>query len=116
MPSMPILSPIPPIFGTKPHPCRRFLHHYYRDTFIESHRKPIEVPQISYGGRLTRSQLESDLTAIKSPQKSLFIVLIRILKQISEYNPKNRMNFRNTIQKVCIFVKKALPLQPTTKQ
>ena len=35
------------IFGTKPLPCRRFLQHYYRDAFIESHRKPIEVPQIS---------------------------------------------------------------------
>ena len=28
------------IFGTKPLPRRRFLQHYYRDTFIESHRKP----------------------------------------------------------------------------
>ena len=40
------------IFGTKPLPLRRFLQHYYRDTFIESHRKPLEVPQISYSGRL----------------------------------------------------------------
>ena len=40
------------IFGTKLAQCRRFLQHYYRDTFIESHRKPIEVPQISYRGRL----------------------------------------------------------------
>ena len=35
--------------------CRYFLQHYYRDTFKESHRKPIEVPQISYSGRLTCS-------------------------------------------------------------
>ena len=33
-------------------------------------------------GRLARSQLESDLTAIKSPQKSLFIVLIQIVERI----------------------------------
>ena len=50
--SIPNLSPKYPIFGTKSLPCRRFLQHYYRDTFIESHRKPIEVPQISYRGRL----------------------------------------------------------------
>ena len=35
------------IFGTKPLPRRRFLQHYYRGTFIESHQKPIEAPQIS---------------------------------------------------------------------
>ena len=39
------------IFGTKSFPRRRFLQHYYRDTFIESHRKPKDVPEISYGGR-----------------------------------------------------------------
>ena len=27
--------------------CRYFLQHYYRDTFIESHRKPRDLPQIS---------------------------------------------------------------------
>ena len=37
------------VFGTKLAQCRRFLQHYYRDTFIESHRKPTELPQISYG-------------------------------------------------------------------
>ena len=37
-----------PIFGTKPLPRRRFLQHYYRYMFIESHQKPIDVPQISY--------------------------------------------------------------------
>ena len=42
----------PLIFGTKRLLCRRFLQHYYRDTFIESHRKPRDVPQISYSGRL----------------------------------------------------------------
>ena len=35
------------IFGTKPLLRRRFLQHYYRDTFIESHRKPRDVPHIS---------------------------------------------------------------------
>ena len=37
-----------PTFGTKPLPCRRFLQHYYRDTFIESHRKSIEVLVLFY--------------------------------------------------------------------
>ena len=45
------------IFGTKPLPRRRFLQHYYRNTFIESHRKPTDLPQISYGGRLICSML-----------------------------------------------------------
>ena len=45
------------IFGTKPLPRRRFLQHYYRGTFIESHRKPREVLEISYSGRLTCSML-----------------------------------------------------------
>ena len=45
------------IFGTKLLPRRRFLQHYYRDTFIESHRKLIDISQISYGGRLIRRQL-----------------------------------------------------------
>ena len=44
---MSLFYPNSPIFGTKSLPRRRFLQHYYRDTFIESHRKPIEVPQIS---------------------------------------------------------------------
>ena len=43
------------IFGTKLAQCRRFLQHYYRDTFIESHRKPKDLPQISYGGPETCS-------------------------------------------------------------
>ena len=43
--------------SARPLPCRRFLQHYYRGTFIESHRKPIDVPQISYGGRLICSML-----------------------------------------------------------
>ena len=34
---------ISPIFGTKQLLCRRFLQHYYRDTFIESHRKPTDL-------------------------------------------------------------------------
>ena len=34
------------IFGTNPLPCRRFVQYYYRDTFIKSHRKPIDLPQI----------------------------------------------------------------------
>ena len=54
---LPHFSPISPIFGTKPLPCRRFLQHYYRDTFIESHRKPIEVLEMSYSGRLISSML-----------------------------------------------------------
>ena len=45
------------IFGTKPLSRRRFLHHYYRGTCIESHRKLIDISQISYGGRLIRRQL-----------------------------------------------------------
>ena len=36
-----------PIFGIKYLPCRRFLQHYYRDTFIESHRKPTDVLEMS---------------------------------------------------------------------
>ena len=45
------------IFGIKPLPCRRFLQHYYRDTFIESHRNPTDVPEISYGGPLIYKSL-----------------------------------------------------------
>ena len=67
-------------FGTKQPKCRRFLQHYYRDAFIESHRKPTDLLCWSRNGHVARSQLESDLNAIKSPQKSLFIVLIRIFK------------------------------------
>ena len=44
-------------FGTKPLLCRYFSQHYYRGTFIESHRKPTEVPQISYGGPETCKSL-----------------------------------------------------------
>ena len=44
---MSLFYPNSPIFGTKLLPCRRFLQHYYRDTFIESHRKPIDVLEIS---------------------------------------------------------------------
>jgi hypothetical protein len=54
---IPFLSPRSPIFGTKLLPCRRFLQHYYRDTFIESHRKPIDVLEMSYSGRLISSML-----------------------------------------------------------
>ena len=43
----PFYNPDPPIFGTKLLLCRRFLQHYYRDTFIESHQKPRDVPLIS---------------------------------------------------------------------
>ena len=52
---LPFYPPHSPTFGTKPLPRRRFLQHYYRDTFIESHRKPIEVLEMSYSGRLTCS-------------------------------------------------------------
>ena len=45
------------IFGTKPHPRRRFLQHYYRDTFIESHRTPTEVLEMLYSGRVIRREL-----------------------------------------------------------
>ena len=31
--------------------------------------------------------------------------------EFSEYNPKNRTNFRNIIQKVCVFQKNVVPLQ-----
>ena len=55
---IPFYPPKSPTFGTKPLPRRRFLQHYYRDTFIESHRKahrcPIDVPQMSYGGHLIK--------------------------------------------------------------
>ena len=44
---IPFSSPESPIFGTKSFPRRRFLQHYYRNTFIESHRKPTDLPQIS---------------------------------------------------------------------
>ena len=43
------------IFGTKSLLRRRFLQHYCRDTFIESHRKPTDVLEMSYSGRLTSS-------------------------------------------------------------
>ena len=49
--------PISPIFGIKHLLCRRFLQHYYRDIFIKSHRKPIEVLEMSYSGRLISSML-----------------------------------------------------------
>ena len=45
------------IFGTKLAQCRRFLQHYYRDMFIESHRKPREVLEMCYSGRLICSML-----------------------------------------------------------
>ena len=54
---IPLFSPKSPIFGTKTPNCRRFLQHYYRDTFIESHRKPRVLLEISYGGRLICSML-----------------------------------------------------------
>ena len=60
-------------FGTKPLPCRRFLQHYYRDTFIESHRKPIEVPQISYRGHLICSM------PLPSKQKEVFTQILQII-------------------------------------
>ena len=44
---LPLSSPKAPTFGTKPLPRRRFLQHYYRNTFIESppisHRSPCFV-------------------------------------------------------------------------
>ena len=52
---IPFYPPNLQIFGTKPLPRRRFLQHYYRDTFIESHRKPMDVLEMSYSGRLTCS-------------------------------------------------------------
>ena len=45
---IPCFSPESPIFGTKSLSRRRFLQHYYRDTFIKSHRKPRDLPQISF--------------------------------------------------------------------
>ena len=41
---IPFSSPESQIFGTKSLLRRRFLQHYYRNTFIESHRKPIDLP------------------------------------------------------------------------
>ena len=41
---MSLFYPNSPIFGAKPLPRRRFLQHYYRNTFIESHQKPIVRP------------------------------------------------------------------------
>ena len=40
-------NPKTQISGNFIYHCRYFLQHYYRDTFIESHRKPIDLPQIS---------------------------------------------------------------------
>ena len=69
---IPFAPPLSPIFGTKSLPRRRFLQHYYRDTFIESHRKPIEVPQISYGGLETCKQLSAQSSALYSAPKTFF--------------------------------------------
>ena len=44
---MSLFYPNSPILGTKPLPRRRFLQHYYRDTFIKSHRKPTDLLQWS---------------------------------------------------------------------
>ena len=43
--------------GTKPLLHRSFLQHCYRETFIESHRKPTDVLEMSYSGRLISSML-----------------------------------------------------------
>ena len=45
------------IFDAKPLQRQRFLQHNYRDTFIESNRKPIDVPEMSYGGPETSKSL-----------------------------------------------------------
>ena len=50
-------SPNSPIFGTKYLSRRRFLQHYYRDTFIESHRKPTDLLEMCYSGRLIYKSL-----------------------------------------------------------
>ena len=44
---MSLFYPNSPTFGTKSLSRRRFLQHYYRDTFIESHRKPTDLLQWS---------------------------------------------------------------------
>ena len=63
---IPFYPPKSPTFGAKPLPRRRFLQHYYRDTFIESHRKPIDIPQISYGGPETYRELKKKKNMIKT--------------------------------------------------
>ena len=68
------------IFGTKPLPCRRFLQHYYRNTFIESHRKSIEVPQISYGGRLICSM------PLPCKQKEVFTQILQIIHHFTYHS------------------------------
>ena len=70
---IPLSSPHSPIFGTKPVPCRRFLQHYYRDTFIESHRKPREVLEMSYCGRLICSM------PLPCKQKEVFTQILQII-------------------------------------
>ena len=66
---IPLFSPKSPIFGTKTPKCRSFLQHYYRDTFIKSHRKPRDLPQISYGAPET---CNSFLSLIITPSLILF--------------------------------------------
>ena len=46
---VPFYPPSSSIFGVKPLLRRRFLQHYYRDTFIESYKKPTDVLVMSYG-------------------------------------------------------------------
>ena len=74
------LPSISPIFGTKPLPCRRFLQHYYRDTFIESHRKPIEVLEISYSGHLICSM------PLPSQQKEVFTQILQIIHHFTYHS------------------------------
>ena len=50
------------------------------------------------------------ITDFQSKQHNLLIIsqTTYFSNKISEYNPKNRTNFRNIIQKVCMFQKNTL--------
>ena len=88
-----------PIFGTKLPKCRRFLQHYYRGTFIESHRKPTDLPEISYRGPETCREFYTRFSKIKFLTNFLNISL-RICRKMITFVPE--FNLRREFSKISV--------------
>ena len=75
-----------PTFGIKHLPCRRFLQHYYRGTFIESHRKPTDVPEISlFSSMLALIPQSGDFSGATLGVRS--IALLQVPKLTENFTP-----------------------------
>ena len=75
-----------PIFGTKHLPRRRFLQHYYRDAFIESHQKPTDVPQISlFSSMLALIPQSGDFSGATLGVRS--VALLQVPKLTENFTP-----------------------------